>query len=299
MPFRNIVITGTVALSAKKNQLLIDKKEEKISFPIEDISALMIESRYVSISSYALSQLSEFGVPVFFCNNEHIPNSVLLSYNSHSRQLKMTKVQVSLPKPLLNRLWQTIVVAKIINQSLCLDFCNVEDSKKIKLLSQRVQSADKTNVEGVVAATYFKLLFGKNFTRNQDNIFNAALNYGYSIIRGVVARSLVSYGLDPSLGIHHKSELNNFNLADDIIEPYRQIVDLYVALNVSEDDKMTPELKHELFGLLSVNVLIGEENFSVSYAIEKTVQSLSSYFVNNREDILLPTLCELKLHQYE
>ena len=299
MPFRNIVITGTVALSAKKNQLLIDKKEEKISFPIEDISALMIESRYVSISSYALSQLSEFGVPVFFCNNEHIPNSVLLSYNSHSRQLKMTKVQFSLPKPLLNRLWQTIVVAKIINQSLCLDFCNVEDSKKIKLLSQRVQSADKTNVEGVAAATYFKLLFGKNFTRNQDNIFNAALNYGYSIIRGVVARSLVSYGLDPSLGIHHKSELNNFNLADDIIEPYRQIVDLYVALNVSEDDKMTPELKHELFGLLSVNVLIGEENFSVSYAIEKTVQSLSSCFVNNREDILLPTLCELKLHQYE
>ncbi len=299
MPYRNIVVTGTASLSAKNYQLIIDKKDNKISQPIEDISALMIESRYVSISSYALSQLAEFGVPVFFCNNEHIPNSVLLSYNNHSRQLKMTRLQCSLSKPLLNRLWQKIVVSKIVNQSLCLAMCNIEGAKKIKHLSTRVQSADKTNVEGVAAASYFKMLFGNSFTRSQDNVINAALNYGYSIIRGVVARNLVSYGLDPALGIHHRSELNNFNLADDIIEPFRQVVDLYVALNVSEDDELSPDLKYQLFGLLSVNVLIGEENYSVSYAIEKTVQSLSSCFVNNKEDILLPTLCELKLHQYE
>lgn len=299
MPFRNIVITGTAALSAKNNQLIIDKKENKISLPIEDISAVMVESRYVSISSYLLSQLSEYGVPVFFCNNEHIPNSVLLSFNDHSRQLKMTKIQYSLSKPLLNRIWQKIIISKINNQALCLELSNSDGAEKVKQLSQRVQSADKTNVEGVAASLYFKMLFGKDFTRSQDNIYNAALDYGYSIIRGVIARNLVTYGLDPVLGIHHRSELNNFNLADDLIEPYRQVVDLYVALNVSEDDKMSPELKHQLFGLLSVNAIIGEENFSVSYAIEKTVQSLSSCFVNNKEDILLPTLCELKLHQYE
>ncbi len=299
MAFRNIVISNACVLTVRNNQLLISRDKQTSSVPIEDICTVVIDNSLSSITSYALAQLSAVGVSVFLCNGEHIPQSVLLPFNTFSRQLKMTQEQFSLSKPFKAGIWKQIVVAKINNQAKCLDLCEIEGAETLERLSKNVQSGDKTNMEAVAAAKYFKLLFGDSFTRRQDNVYNACLNYGYSIFRGTIARTLAAAGLEPCLGIHHRNELNNFNLADDLIEPFRPIVDLFVMLNVSSEDTLTSELKYRLIGLLSVNVMLGTENQSASYAIERMVQSYSACVQGKQKDILVPQLTDLRLHQYE
>ncbi|MGI6268833.1 MAG: type II CRISPR-associated endonuclease Cas1 [Acutalibacteraceae bacterium] len=299
MAYKNIVLASSATLSSKDNQLIIKSDCFNKSIPIEDISCVMVESHYVSISSYVLSKFSDYGVTLFVCNKEHLPTAVMLPINTHSRQLKMINLQYNQTKPFLKRLWQQIIISKIENQSRCLEFCGIEGHEKIRALRSRVQSGDTTNVEAIVASKYFKMLFGKDFTRSIENTTNAALNYGYSILRGVIARNLATYGFETSLGIHHCSELNNFNLADDIIEPFRPVVDLFVALNIGENEDFTPEIKHNLFNLLNVDIKSGDKNHSVAYAIEKSVQSLSSCYNKVKEELVLPELAELRLHRYE
>jgi len=299
MAYRNIIVANSATLTSKNNQLIIENDYQNSSIPIEDISCIILESQHVSINSFVLSKLSEFGVALFVCNKEHLPTSVMLPINSFSRQLKLINLQYNQTKPFLKRLWQQIVIAKIENQSRCLEICGINGYKIINNLKSTVQSGDITNVESTAAAKYFKFLFGKDFKRDDENTINASLNYGYSILRGVIARNLATYGFEPSLGIHHRSELNNFNLADDLIEPFRPVVDLFVAINVDKDEDFTPDIKHQLFNLLNVNIISGGENHSVAYAIERMVQSLSSCYNKTKEELVLPELVELRLHQYE
>ena len=144
------------------------------------------------------------------------------------------------------------------------------------------------------------LLFGKSFSRGQESAINAALNYGYAILRGYIARIIANYGYEPSIGIHHHSELNPYNLADDLIEPFRPLVDLFVFQNMLESEFTTKE-KHELCGILNLDILSGGECHSVAYAVERMVQSMERCFAEDRADetMLLPELKQLTLHEYE
>lgn len=126
------------------------------------------------------------------------------------------------------------VQAKICNQAKCLEINEIDEAKTLFAIAKNVASGDSSNREGYAARLYFKLLFGTDFTRDDESNINAALNYGYAILRSYIAKTIVAYGLEPSLGIHHKSQLNQFNLADDIIEPYRPIVDNFVYQNYKE-----------------------------------------------------------------
>ncbi len=264
----------------------------------------MIESDRVHISSYAIQQLTLNGTAVYFCDDKHLPCGILLPLKAHSRQLKVLQYQLSLKKPLIKRLWQQVVRQKIINQAECLSICNKEGHQELINLSKKVQSGDSTYIEAQAAAKYFKLLFGDDFRRynkrsNVDTgIINAALNYGYSIIRGAIARTLVVYGLEPSLGIFHHSETNRFNLADDLLEPFRPIVDLYTAENIC-GEKLTPQYKNELFGILNYEMQFANEKHSVMYSIERLVKSLTAAYQNNTGQLVLPKLCPLKIHTYE
>lgn len=132
-------------------------------------------------------------------------------------------------KPLQKRLWQQVVIQKIRNQALCLQLLELDGHEELLRMCKEVQSGDRTHVEAKAAAYYFRCMYGLGFSRGNDHIINSALNYGYAIIRGMIARSIICYGLEPSIGIFHHSELNNYNLADDMIEPFRPLVDLYVS----------------------------------------------------------------------
>jgi CRISPR-associated protein Cas1 len=189
---------------------------------------------------------------------------------------------------------------KIKNQALCMKICGYVQAESLYKLAEIVQSGDKTNVEGRAAAMYFKILFGRNFTRSFNNVTNACLNYGYAILRGIIAKNLAIYGFEPCIGIFHHSELNNFNLADDLIESYRPVIDLFVAQNVNEDCvSFDTTTKYSIFNLLNTSINIDEQQHSVFYAIEKTVQSLSACFLYKKEELVLPTLIPLKIHEYE
>ena len=301
MGFRNIKIDSHVKLSIKNQQLYIEADILR-QIPLEDINCIIIENQTVTVSAYLLQKMADMGITVYVCDEKHLPNAVLLPMVRHSRHFKILKYQIEAGKPLQKRLWQQIVVRKIRNQALCLAYLDLDGSEELMKMCKEVQSGDRTHVEAKAAAFYFKSLYGLGFSRGNDHIINAALNYGYAIVRGLIARSIVCYGLEPSIGVFHHSELNNFNLADDMIEPFRPLVDLYVSQNydVAEiDSDLTPERKRGIFGIINYDMDVKGEKRIISNCIDMLVASYSSALQGKRSDLELPELMQLQVHSYE
>ena len=306
MAFRNLMIETKAFVGLRHGNLLIKTDAERI-VPIEDVNSILIENTMSNITVAALSALAEVGATVYICNAKHIPCAAMLPYVQHSRSFGMMKLQESLTMPMKKRLWQQVVIRKIGNQSKCLAILGQKEAAEhLRQLEGKVHSGDPLNAEAEAASFYFKSLFGKEFFRNDDaDIHNAALNYGYAIIRGQVARLIVSYGFLPTKGIHHKSELNAYNLADDFMEPFRPVVDLFVAQHFSStpteewEETLTPPLKRELYNLLNMDILSDGQYHSVAYAAEKLVHSFTRCCQKASKELLLPELIPLKLHRYE
>lgn len=301
MGFRNIKIDSHVKLSIKNQQLYIEADILR-QIPLEDINCIIIENQTVTVSAYLLQKMADMGITVYVCDEKHLPNAVLLPMVRHSRHFKILKYQIEAGKPLQKRLWQQIVVRKIRNQALCLAYLDLDGSEELMKMCKEVQSGDRTHVEAKAAAFYFKSLYGLGFSRGNDHVINSALNYGYAIVRGLIARSIVCYGLEPSIGVFHHSELNNFNLADDMIEPFRPLVDLYVAQNydIAEiDSDLTPERKRGIFGIINYDMDVKGEKRIISNCIDMLVASYSSALQGKRSDLELPELMQLQVHSYE
>lgn len=301
MGFRNIKIDSHVKLSIKNQQLYIETDILR-QIPLEDINCIIIENQTVTVSAYLLQKMADMGITVYVCDEKYLPNAVLLPMVRHSRHFKILKYQIEAGKPLQKRLWQQIVVRKIRNQALCLAYLDLDGSEELMKMCKEVQSGDRTHVEAKAAAFYFKSLYGLGFSRGNDHVINSALNYGYAIVRGLIARSIVCYGLEPSIGVFHHSELNNFNLADDMIEPFRPLVDLYVSQNydVAEiDSDLTPERKRDIFGIINYDMDVKGEKRIISNCIDMLVASYSSALQGKRSDLELPELMQLQVHSYE
>lgn len=299
MAFRNIVVENPARISVKNSQLIIHTDSDH-SVAIEDISALLLESRQTTITTAALSTLGECGCCVFTCDEKHMPCAVLTPFMQHSRQTAIIRQQLDAGEPLKKRLWQSIVKAKITNQALCLQYCGKNDGAKVlKAMVERVRSGDPDNIEAAAARYYFPVLFGERFTRSYDCGYNAALNYGYAILRGSISRSLSVHGFLPVFGLHHRSSVNAFNLADDLIEPFRPLVDLLVACIMQSEDELTPNKKRLLFNCLNLNVLSGGQRHAAAYSIDRLVQSLSRSLDDKTAQLLLPELLDLEQHRYE
>ena len=301
MGFRNIKIDSHVKLSIKNQQLYIEADILR-QIPLEDINCIIIENQTVTVSAYLLQKMADMGITVYVCDEKHLPNAVLLPMVRHSRHFKILKYQIEAGKPLQKRLWQQIVVRKIRNQALCLAYLDLDGSEELMKMCKEVQSGDRTHVEAKAAAFYFKSLYGLGFSRGNDHVINSALNYGYAIVRGLIARSIVCYGLEPSIGVFHHSELNNFNLADDMIEPFRPLVDLYVAQNydIAEiDSDLTPERKRGIFGIINYDMDMKGEKRIISNCIDMLVASYSGALQGKRSDLELPELMQLQVHSSE
>ena len=299
MAYRNIFVSSSSKVTLRNQQLII-KTEEEYSFPLEDISTIMLENNQSSISSAVLSECAKNGVLVYFCDEKHIPCGVLTGFHTHSRQYKMLQSQIQTKETLKKHLWSKIVIQKIRNQAKVLEILGLQGKDQIESLSKRVKLNDKENMEAVAAAQYFKLLFGNRFSRGQSNIINARLNYGYAIIRGLLCRSITVYGLEPSLGIHHYSQLNAFNLADDIIEVFRPMVDLCVyQMDEGEREYLTTRDKQILYNIVNCDVSFESQKHPLFYGIEKTVQTFQSSIVMGEDQLKLCELLPLRQHIYE
>lgn len=299
MAFRNVIIQNPASISLRNSQLII-RTDAEHSLAIEDISALLIESRQTTISAAALSRLGESGCAVFMCDEKHMPCAVMRSFAGHSRELAVLKSQLNAGEVLKKRLWQSLVSAKVRNQAACLRFCGAgQTAEGLERMAAEVRSGDSGNTEAAAAQRYFPALFGRGFTRSREDGINSALNYGYAIVRGAMARCLAVYGFLPALGLHHRSELNNFNLADDLMEPFRPVVDMLVYVNFESEDSLSTAGKRLLFNCLNLDVISGGQRHSLAYAAERLVQSLGRAFGSGRAELILPELTELKQHSYE
>lgn len=178
--------------------------------------------------------------------------------------------------------------------------CGVEEWIDLQQMADSVLSGDSDNREAVAAAFYFPALFGTGFSRGSDDPRNAALNYGYAILRGGIARNLVVHGLEPCIGLFHHSELNNFNLADDLIEAYRPVVDLYVAKNfTAESEVLTPIQKAGLFNITNYLVKHRKKQYRVMLSIDRACTTLANSITEQELLLELPELMPLELHRYE
>lgn len=302
MSYRHLMISSPGKLSTRENQLVITTEQGQNRVPIEDINSLLIENPMVTLTGGLLTKLAEAGVLVFVCDQHHLPSGVFTPFNGHSRQLQVLHKQLHQSKPYLKQLWQQIVVSKLTNQGHCLRISGKDDGKMLYQLCKEVRSGDSTNVEATGAMLYFVTLFGQGFVRRTEGLNNSALNYGYAIIRGVVAKNLAVYGFLPALGIHHHNNQNPFNLADDLMEPFRPLVDLYVVEALSEEDQsrpLAPKDKQGLYNLLNMTINSQGEQHSVQYAIERMVKSLSTCFSQGSGGLILPELIPLAAHRYE
>ncbi len=298
MAFKNLFIESNVRLSVKNEQLVVLNNEEH-TIPLEDINSICIDSLRTNITTYTLNKIVEHDIILYVCDEKHLPKGMLLSVNNYSRKLRNLKRQIEMPKPVLKRMWQSIVMQKIENQALVLKELEYYDSyKELKLISNKVLSGDSTNMEAVAAAIYFKTIFGKDFSRKNADLYNSCLNYGYAIVRGMISRSLVMYGFEPALGIFHHNQLNAFNLADDIIECFRPLVDLYVLKNVTIKDELDSDTKIVIYNLINILILIDGKSYNIQTAIENVVKSLATSFENKSNDIKLPVLNGLKEYRY-
>lgn len=300
MTWRSLIISRPAKLRREHYSLAIDQ-DQTAFVPFEDIAVILLNHREITLTHPVLSACGEYGISLFATSDTHHPSGVFLPYLPHSRATRWMRLQLDLPRPAAKQTWATIVRRKIANQAACLRLAKRDGDDRLDSYVARVRSGDSDNMEGQAAAFYFPQLFGKGFRRVEDGFVNAALDYGYAVMRGTIARGLVAHGMLPAFGLFHASEQNTFNLADDLIEPFRPLVDLSVKqMRPSPDDELSPQDKVALVNLLNVDVGMPRGKMSVLSAIEQCVESLARIYEGGGADQLeLPVLLGLEQHRLE
>ena len=301
MVWRSVVINRPAKLKREHFALVVEQ-EQSARVPFEDIAVIVLNHREITLTHPVLSACADYGIGLYSTGDNHQPNGVFMPFLQHSRATRMQRLQLSLDKPSTKRAWARIVQVKIGNQARCMDLLGVAGADRLASYARRVRSGDGGNLEAQASAYYFPQVFGRSFHRSQESWTNAALDYGYAVLRGACARALVAHGMLPSIGLFHSSEQNAFNLADDLIEPYRPIVDLHVAQQPArpDDAKLQPVDKVALVGLLNVDVAMPRGQMSVLASIEQAAESLARLYDGGSEQVLeLPGLIKLRQHAFE
>lgn len=287
MAFRTVVISNEADVHIRGGQLVVHQ-DDALTIPVEDIAVLTFESPRVRVSSAALAILAAAGVPLVVCDRKHMPIGLLNSYCCHSRQSAVTQFQLGASLPLKKRLWQRLVMGKIENQARCLEALSISGHRKLREYARQVLSGDTSGREAVAARYYFNRLM-PGTSRHSGKLHDAGLDYGYAVVRACVARSLAAHGLYPPVGIHHASQLNAFNLADDLLEPFRPCVDLLVRS--SDPDVDTVRGRAKVAGVLNQPCEIGGAVHTANTAIEAFVQTFVTALENGQASALsLPGL---------
>lgn len=295
-------------LSLRNNQLVIKlpevernaslpdnfKENSVITKPIEDIGLIILDNKQITITSGVLESLLENNCSIITCDSKSMPVGLLLPLYGNTVQNERFREQLAVSIPLKKQLWQQTVKAKIQNQSEVLLNCIGEESKCMRIWADEVRSGDPDNLEARAAAYYWKILFAhiEGFTRDREGAFpNNLLNYGYAILRAVIARALVSSGMLPTLGIHHHNRYNAYCLADDIMEPYRPYVDELVFQLVNQSDhelELTKEVKSVLLTIPTLEVRIAGKRSPLMIAATQTTASLYKCFCGELRRIVYP-----------
>lgn len=299
MGWRSVMISRPAKLRREHFSLAIEQEQTDF-VPFEDIAVIVLNHREITLTHPVLSACAEYGIGLYATGHNHQPAGVFLPFLPHSRTTRMMRLQLAIAKPAAKQAWASIVKRKIENQAQCMKLAGVDAADRLDSYARRVRSGDPENLEAQAAAFYFAQLFGKDFHRAELCWNNAALDYGYAVLRGAIARGLVAHGLHPTVGLFHDSEKNAFNLADDMIEPFRPLVDLHVAKHpATTEGELLPADKSALIALLNVDVAMPQGRMSVLSAIEYAVESLARVYEGDTHEMDLPRLIGLQPHALE
>lgn len=281
--------------------LVVYKRQQKLGEVIlDELSCLLISADQATISKPLMVRLAEQGIPVVFCGKNYHPISITLAYSHHHQSTRILGLQIAASTPLKKRLWQQLVTQKINNQMSVLKKSESAQGKtpykRLERLSLSVKSGDPENHEAQAAKLYWPALFGNDFRRiaKAGDFLNAALNYGYSVIRAACARATCAAGLQPALGLHHHNQNNSFCLVDDLMEPFRPIIDLVIIKWFEEDtltsDKLEPYHKAALAKVLTQDVSVSNTPTPVSNAMEMLAFSLAKSLEGKNAQLKLPSI---------
>ena len=284
-------------LSVQKEQLNIEipSSGKKVQKPIEDIGIIILDHPQITLTQTVLARMLENNVALITCDAKHHPIGLMLNLAGHTLQSQKFRSQIEATLPLKKQLWQQTIEAKVRNQASVLAEFEL-NSNYLFELAKKVKSGDPDNIEATAANYYWKQLFAENksFVRNRFGPPpNHMLNYGYAILRAVVARNLVGSGLLPTLGIFHRNQYNAYCLADDIMEPYRPYVDRFVLSQDQaylEEDELTPEIKKLLLQIPAIDVLIQDKISPLMVAVQRTTSSLVKCFEGKEKKLVYPQL---------
>lgn len=278
-------------LRVERHQLIVEAGDRLASFPFEDLAVLVVSHPQVSYTQAVLNELITHGGAFLTCDRAHLPCGLLLPLTGNSVQTERFARQIRLPQPRRKRLWQQIVRGKLHMQAALLTQ-RLGTDHGLAALIPAVRSGDPDNVEARAARRYWSALFGSDFRRDRDATgHNALLNYGYAVLRAAVARAVVAAGLHPTVGLHHHNRYNPFCLADDLMEPFRPLVDRAVAGFVDAQDsvpELTQSVRGELLGALTSTVFLAGENRTLFDALNRTAASLVRCIVEEELRLELP-----------
>ncbi|MBC5836656.1 type II CRISPR-associated endonuclease Cas1 [Flavobacterium muglaense] len=294
---KTLLLENKSSITIKNLQLVIKTETRESSIPIEDIGFVVLDNPEIYLSLPAMNFLIENNTAIIICSKNHLPNGMFLNLNSHHIQQEIFRNQIEATVPLKKQLWQQTIVEKIQNQGILLEKITSEKNT-FNFLASKVLSGDSTNMEGVAAQQYWKHFPQPNLQydglkrERYGDYPNNFLNYGYAILRAATARALSGSGLLNTLGIHHKNKYNAFALADDIMEPFRPIVDekVYTIMKNHNEQELNTNIKAELLQVLTQTVFFKDEKSPLMVALQKTASSLQQCYTGNRKKIKYPKL---------
>ncbi len=296
---RTVYIGNPSYIYIKDRQLIVERKsevEEKESnqLAVEDIGVFILDNQQISITQRTLQMLLDNNTIILVCGQNHMPQGMLFPVEGNTTQTERYRDQIESSIPLKKQLWQQTVAAKIRNQANLLTLFEIKTDNMLRWASE-VRSGDSLNHEARAAAYYWSNLFHECFKRERlGEPPNNFLNYGYAVLRAVIARSLVGSGLLLSLGLHHRNKYNAFCLADDVMEPYRPFVDKLVISIMSDaaegSEELTTEIKKKLLMIPAMDVIINGMRSPLMVAAQRTSASLAKCFAGESRKILFPEL---------
>lgn len=278
MAWRGLHLSKPARLSLSDTQIVIAQDDGEVRLALEDVAWIVFDTPQATLTSALLSACMAAGVVIIVTDERHTPSGIALPFHGHFRQAEIAQLQVAMGAPLKKRLWQSLVRAKIINQATALDLLGRPGATGLRQMVHLVGSGDPNNVEARAAKDYWSKLWPDFRREDAGDRRNKMLNYGYAVVRAGIARSLVASGLLPAFGLMHASVTNAFNLADDVVEPFRPFVDV-LAWQTAEGGRpsrgdLSLEDRRAMAGILLKEAAVGTEKTTLLVAAEKAAESL-------------------------
>lgn len=291
MAWRIVHIKEGDVLRLRLDNLEVRKKDDKVYIPLSDITMIVLEGNRTTITTKLLSRLSQNNIGLVICDDNYLPVGIYLPYGQYHHYSKRVIKQATWTTEQKALIWQQVIGQKMNNQLAYARFCGVEQ-ERLELMEDLIANliaGDTTNREGHLAKVYFDSLYGKSFTRDDDNLINAGMNFGYAILRSCMARIVVGNGLVTMLGIFHKNEFNSFNLVDDLMEPYRPLMDYWVNkyVLIEDNDYLSYESRLKIIEFMNQKIISSGKKISIDNSMQEYVASFITAMENDDPLLLI------------